>query len=95
VSGATFDVVRPDLVDINIMNTRDVGPLLLGASLKAFKPIFLKILVPQLNGERLNAMFNSLVIGEVAASRGEVPMNLIGILLYMIPENHIKIPEEI
>lgn len=69
VSGATFKILRPDLVNIDIYNTKDVGPLLLKASVAIFKPVFLKVLAPIANG-KLNGIFNSLIKSEVDKSKG-------------------------
>jgi hypothetical protein len=91
VSAAEFSVGRPDLVDIGL-DTTDVGPTLLDASIKTFKPLFLNILLPELNGGFLNTVFNTAIGSEVTESRGRMPMGLLEILLYMIPNDRIKIP---
>ena len=94
VSGVNFKVPRKDLVDIAIV-TKDVGPLLLDASIQTFKPIFLNILLPELNGGFLNTVLNTAIISEVAETRGQMPRGLLEILLYMIPNDRVVIPPEI
>lgn len=94
VSGCDFQIKRKDLFDIAIV-TKDVGPLLMDASIQTFKPLFVSILLPELNGGFLNTVVNSAITSEVAETRGQMPRGLLEILLYMIPNNRIKIPPQI
>ena len=42
-----------------------------------------------LNGGMMKNMMNTVILGEIATTKGQMPMGMLEGLLYLIPDNHI------
>jgi hypothetical protein len=51
--------------------------------------------IPLLNGGIMEDMVNGMIQMEISNTKGQMPMGMLEGLLYMIPDNQIKIPDNI
>ena len=94
VTKVDFRILNQDDITVK-MQTKDVGPLLIDASIQVFKPIFIDVVLPILNGGIMEDMVNTMIMTEINTTKGKMPMGMLEGLLYMIPNNKIKIPDNI
>jgi len=94
VTKVDFRILNQDDITVK-MQTKDVGPLLIDASIQVFKPIFIDVVLPILNGGIMEDMVNTMIMTEINTTKGKMPMGMLEGLLYMIPNNNIKIPDNI
>lgn len=87
-------VFYSSLIDINI-RSKQVGPNLLNASVKVFKGIFLSAFQQVMNTGTFTLTANSAISKVMIESQGEIKMGLLEMLLVMLPDNDISIPENV
>ena len=89
-----FKVKRRDLMDIDI-DSRDASPLLMKASVHAFKDKFIDMLLDQVNRAPFENRIDLMIKDEFWKSKGSMPMDFFKFALMLVPNNRITIPPEV
>jgi len=82
------------LVDIHI-NSNDLGPKLFGAMIHTFLDLFLAIMKPLVDGVGFPMLANIEIGNIINESKGQMSMGPLQILLSMLPDNDIKLGENV